>query len=213
MNQVSKSLKADLKSITDCYRLCFKDSLSVKLGFDYSQKNIEWFLGGENRFLLHAADNENKIIGYAGGFISRYNGDGSSSGMLQYAMAEAFKGIALHPWLLLNKELLKFYPLILKNIARKLFPKKNTNAKIFKTEKDQTVGLVAIGIHPAFRGTGVFEILMKAFEEEAAKRKITKIGLSVKKSNVRAINAYKKIGYTVFREHSQSYEMIKIIGP
>lgn len=176
----------------------------------YTCKSLEWFLAGENRFLLHTIK-DNVISGYAGGFISRYNGDGSSSGMLQYAMAEAFKGITRKPWLLFDRELFRFYPLIFRNIYSRFIHKKAKEPNMIKPKPDQKMGLVIIGVAPAFQGTGIFEALMTAFEAEALNRDINTLILSVKKINERAINAYKKVGFSIHKEHPESLEMIKII--
>lgn len=198
--------------IAACHRLCFQDSPSTKIGFAYCCKTMEWFLAGSNRFLFHVVDEQNKVIGYCGGFCPEYTGDGSASGIMQYAMSEAVKGVIKNPWLIFNKEVMAMYPLIFKNIYSKILSrKKKYPAAENKTVSDTRVGLVVIGVHPAFRGEGVFEMLMGQFEKEAVQRRISKMILSVKKENTRAVNAYKKLRWQVVKEHESSFEMIKYI--
>lgn len=211
MFKLLQSLHSDIPAITKTHRICFAKSLSSKLGNDYTAKTFEWFLAGENRFLFHVTDNE-QVIGYCGGFSSLYAGDGSTSGMMQYAMREAVKGTLKRPWLLFNKEVRSLYPVITKNIFKKF--KKSRNNKVedtANTPAEKKVGLVVIGVLPKFRGEGVFEILMNEFEKQTLLRNIYKIGLSVKKQNERAINAYKKAGWKIEKEHSNSFEMVKYI--
>ncbi|MEP7319839.1 MAG: GNAT family N-acetyltransferase [Panacibacter sp.] len=193
--------------------MCFPNSFSTKLGSSFTEKTFEWFLAAENRFLFHIKDGE-QVAGYCGGFIARFAGDGSTSGMMQYAMKEAAIGILKKPWLFFNKEVLPFYPLIIKNIGRKVFANKNvaTPSSVIIEPIEKKAGLVVIGVHPAYRGKGIFEMLMNEFEQESNKRQITQMYLSVKKDNSRAVNAYKKAGWFIVKEHTLSLEMSKNIS-
>lgn len=59
----------------------------------------------------------------------------------------------------------------------------------------------------------VFEQLISAFEKEAFDKNILNLYLSVKRSNVRAVNAYKKAGWKISLEHEESFEMSKSLTP
>jgi len=209
MNKLVPSQKNDLTAIAKCHKLCFKHSLSSRLGLVYIKKTFEWFLEKENRFLFHVVK-DGEVIGYCGGFIPQYIGDGSTSGIMQYTMPQAIRGVALHPWLLFHKEVLDMHPLILKNIRRKIFKKKESK-KVTEPVKpfDKRVGLVVIGVHPEHRGSGVFQLLMHEFEARALSFNINKLVLSVKKSNQRAINAYSKQHWFISNEHPVTLEMCK----
>jgi GNAT superfamily N-acetyltransferase len=194
-----------------CHMECFSSSFSGKLGLPYAFKSLEWFLRGENRFLFHIKCN-NKIIGYCGGFRSSYPGDGSTSGMLHYAMPEAIRGIIIRPSLLFHSELVKRYPFILRNIRRRIFKnKKNTPNADHNDSENLKIGLVVIGVLPEYRGKGCFELLMGHFEEECRKRSANKITLTVKASNARAIAAYKKVGWEIASQGKKGVEMFKMI--
>ncbi len=172
-----------------------------------------WFFSGKNNFLLHVFNEQNKIVGYCGGFSPSYKGDGSTSGMMRYAMKEAITGAISHPALLFHKEVFPFYPVILKNIFRKIFKKKiEVKEQDEKTAIDKRIGLVVIGVHPLYRNKGVFELLMTRFEKEAFERNIHTLTLSVKKDNKRAVNAYKKIGWQVFKEENKILYMTKALA-
>jgi ribosomal protein S18 acetylase RimI-like enzyme len=213
MYLLKKSLHSNLKKISTCHQVCFQDSFSVKLGDAYVLKSFEWFLAADNRFLHHVEDEDENVIGYCGGFISRQKGDGSTSGMMQYGMKQAAIGIIKKPWLFFNAELRQFYPLVIKNIFRKFFSAKKKLTENFIGDEtfEKKTGLVVIGINPDYQGKGAFEILMKNFEKESLNRKINKLSLSVKITNRRAINAYKKAGWQTADENAKALLMHKII--
>jgi ribosomal protein S18 acetylase RimI-like enzyme len=201
---------SQIRDVAICHQKCFPDSFSSKLRNSYLTKTLEWFLATENRFLFHI-ESQNHIIGYCGGFRSSFPGDGSTSGMLQYAMKEAIQGLIKKPHLLFHPDLMKRYPLIIRNICRRIFnSKKNVSANINYNESK--IGLVVIGVHPDYRGAGVFELLMKNFEEESRKRGAAKITLSVKASNARAIAAYKKSGWQIASHTKKDMDMFKSLS-
>lgn len=214
MYQVARSSQFDLEKISECNRLCFPNSFSTKLGNAVVIKTFQWFLAGENRFLYHV-NCEGDIVGYIGALAPQYTGDGSTSGMMRYAMKQAVVAFAKKPWLIFNKQVLVFYPLILKNIFRIFFnekPKVQPAQFVAVAGIAKRLGLVVIGVHPAFRGKGVFELLMNQFENEAISSGIKLLTLSVKADNLHAINAYKKVGWRIAKEHKGSVEMVKTDG-
>lgn len=198
-----------LDEVAACQMQSFPDSFGTKLGFEYTRKSLEWFLAGKNRFLFHISEN-NLVIGFCGGFQSKGLGDGSTSGIMQYAMKQAAIGMLKKPWLFFHKDILHFYPLIFKNIFKKFTVTKN-DIVLPATEntKVNTVGLVVIGIIPEYRGKGSFELLMRHFEEISKKFEASKITLSVRSSNGRAIAAYKKMGWEINNQTEKAIEMHK----
>src|SRR4051812_20629905 len=113
------STKKVLHEVASCHMACFPYSLATRLGSAYVLKTFEWFLVSPNRFLFHIKS-EGKVVGYCGGFLPKKQGDGSSSGMFQYAFNEAIKGIILKPFLLFHTEVLAHYPFLLMNLKRKI---------------------------------------------------------------------------------------------
>jgi GNAT superfamily N-acetyltransferase len=201
--------KEDLQNIALCHKLCFKDSLSTQLGMPYIKRSFEWFLSKENCFLYYVLKDD-IVVGYCGGFIPQHIGDGSTSGIMQYTMREATVGIIQHPWLLFHREVTGMYPLIFKNIKKKIFKKKTAKTPVQPVAAfDKRVGLVVIGVHPAHRGLGVFQMLMQEFEKRALGFHIHKLVLTVKKQNKRAINAYLKQGWFIAAEGPSTLEMNK----
>jgi ribosomal protein S18 acetylase RimI-like enzyme len=210
--QVYPTLPDQLDEIARCHMACFPGSFGTKLGYHYARRSLEWFLAGDNRFLFHVCLNE-KIIGYCGGFQSTGIGDGSTSGMMQYAMKEAVKGVLKKPYLIFHPDIVGAYPLIFKNIFRKVFKTKKKIAMPAHVNNMQPkIGLVVIGVDPLYRGQGCFELLMQYFEAESHKRNIQKITLSVKPANARAIAAYSKTGWQIASQTNKAIDMFKIIA-
>lgn len=209
--QLHKSQPDDLGRIAECHMACFPDSLAIKLGRCYVIKTLQWFLVDDSRFLFHLEQN-GTMLGYCGGFIPRWAGDGSSSGMLQHAFKEAVIGVLKKPWLIFNQEVKELYPFIRKNIVRKFYKKKISAPPPLSARHenvDKHSGLVVIGVHPQFRGTGIFSTLMTNFINESKMRDVTVGYLSVKKDNNRGIAAYKKTGWQVDKEFANTYIFIK----
>lgn len=210
MYQLNNTEHSHLNAVALCQMICFPKSFNTQLGKKYVAKALSWFLQKDNRFLFHVTYN-NEIVGFCGGFAPQFYGDGSSSGMLQFAFKEAVMGIAKKPWLLVNKELRNYYPFIGRNIKKKLGLKKTLAAEtkpsnyVFK----ESVGLVVIGVHPAYRGKGIFEILMKEFEQKALQLNIKNCNLSVRADNARAIAAYTKMGWQIQSQKDNAIIMFK----
>jgi len=200
-----------LPDISKCHIACFPTSLAAKLGRSYVQKTLEWFLVHPDRFLFHVVA-DGRVAGYCGGFKPVKFGDGSSSGMLQHAFKEAIKGIIKNPLLLFHPEVAHHYPFLWMNVKRRITGK----AKPFKPVPlskpfKPYVGLVVIGVHPDYRGSGLAQQLMAEFEKRAEKLNQNELVLSVKKDNARAIKAYTNYGWSTREEHEKTYVMHKFI--
>ncbi len=212
MLNIKNSQRETLPEIADCHMACFPASLATRLGKRYVKKSLEWFLVNPNRFLFHIIDNE-KVVGYCGGFMPVKIGDGSSSGMLQHAFNEAVKGLVTRPYLIFHAEVRQHYPFLWMNIKRRVTGK----AKPFKPAATQVfkpfVGLVVIGVLPAYRGQGLAQQLMTQFEENARQFQQNEVVLSVKKDNARAIKAYNNFGWQIKEEHAKTFVLHKILSP
>ena len=208
---VSNTQPQHLHDIALCHITCFPGSLSSRLGINYVKKTLEWFLVSPDRFLYHV-EIDNKIAGYCGGFVPQKYGDGSSSGMLQYAFNQAITGLVIHPWLLFHPEVRQQYKFLWLNIKRKFTGKViPLGQPIANPEKPSHVGLVVIGVHPHNRGSGVAQLLADEFENRAKTYGRHELVLSVKTDNQRAIKAYKKFGWNILKEQQKTYVMNKII--
>lgn len=210
MLKLDYSQPSNLQGIAICQMACFPNSFNTALGASFVAKSLGWFLSQEKRFLFHVL-RDGKVVGFCGGFAPQFYGDGSSSGMLQFAFKEAIIGVLKKPWLIFNKELRAYYPFIFRNIKKKLGIRKSIAAKPEPIDfiLVPTVGLVVIGVHPNFRGKGIFELLMNEFEQKAKSLNISTCSLSVRSNNNRAIAAYKKMGWELKQDDGISFVMQK----
>lgn len=211
MFTIQNSQTENLPDVARCHVCCFPVSLATRLGKSYVEKTLEWFLVNPNRFLFHVVEN-GIVAGYCGGFMPLKVGDGSSSGMLQYAFKQAIRGVLRNPLLLFHPEVKSNYRFLWMNVKRKITGKTKpylpvSNAKPFK----KYVGLVVIGVHPDFRGKGVAQQLMSEFENRTRVLGQNEMVLSVKKDNGRAITAYSNFGWTTREEKDSTYIMHKSI--
>jgi ribosomal protein S18 acetylase RimI-like enzyme len=78
-----------------------------------------------------------------------------------------------------------------------------------------------VAVYPEFRGKGIGKALMLKAEELAGQRGARRVALDVEKDNENAIRIYKKLGYSVVREHSielggrryRFYRMVSTVTP
>jgi ribosomal protein S18 acetylase RimI-like enzyme len=203
------SLK-QLDAVVSCYAACFPSSLAVKLGRSYVSSTLNFFYENDKRFLFHIEIN-NQIVGFCGCYIPEKFGDGSTSGMLQFGMKAAAQSILTKPWLLLHKEVIPLYPLVLKNLWQKITGsyKKNVATKQAPPNFVLSAGLVVIGVHPNYRGSNIFEKLMKAFDEKVLYYNLQSAKLSVKQNNDRAVHAYKKFNWQIVETLGNTYVLEK----
>ena len=115
----------DIPLIAECHLKAFKKTLPARLGKKYIAKMFEWYVVADDRFLFYIAEN-NKCIGYCGGFVMNAKGKaGSATSMIQYSFEHAVRALVFRPWLWFSSELSDNRKLIIKNIKRKIFRKKN----------------------------------------------------------------------------------------
>lgn len=198
----------DLFAITTIHLSCFPDSFSAKMGEKFAMKMLEWHLSGNNKFLVHVVSNF-KIVGYAGCLIPEYAGDGSTSGIIRYALRQSFTSFLLKPYLLFKSRVIKLYPLIFKNIFRKFFKydKNNRRFKNLIPENEKCIKIVVIGIDPVFRGKGIAEEIFTFLSNKAVANNYAGIALSVKKENKAAVKSYLKNGFKIEKEGKDYFEM------
>lgn len=58
-------------------------------------------------------------------------------------------------------------------------------------------GSLGVGVLDEYRGRGVGELLMRAALQKAKSKGLTRIELTVRENNIRAIELYKKLGFVV----------------
>jgi ribosomal protein S18 acetylase RimI-like enzyme len=192
--------KNDLNDLAKAHSAAFPKSFTTQVGLNFVRKTLEWYLTDDKKFLL-CVEEDHKAIGYCGCLMVDGNTDmGSTSAMIQYAFKEAVKGLLMKPWLFFHPELSRNYKLIFKNIKRKIFPPKKNNNPVKKVEnnakkREKSVGIVGIGILPAYYSKGYGSQLIMAAEKESLNRGFKQMHLTVRNDNERAIRSYTRNGW------------------
>lgn len=206
-----------LPALARCHRAAFPHSLATALGQPYVAHMLSWYLSSDKTFIFHIEDEKGNCVGYCGGIISDGTlGTGSASGMAQYTFKQAVWAFLTHPWVLFHPEVRAKWPLLWKNILMKLGLRKRvhfTPEQKAKMAREPQVGLVVIGVDPAYQGKGYGSILLKEFERRAVEEYgIRKLQLSVRADNAQAIRAYERNGWVRGEERNGSLRMVKVVS-
>ena len=211
MNCITTTTR-DLKNIVKCHKSAFPDALSSKLGPPFILKMYEWYITSDRGILFHIENEDNEIIGYCGGIITKHKGQhGAVTSISQHSFNTFVISYLIRPWLLFHPEMLKKISSIKKNILLKL----DLNKQIEKINKEDFIpfmGLVVIGLTKDNQGKGIGSTLLNEFEKRAKNNiDINKISLSVRPENLNAIKAYSKNGWETGNQTKTSIQMYKLI--
>ena len=210
---LQQSTLSDLPEIVDCHKDAFPDALSSKQGSAFISKMMEWYIINDRGVLFHVYDEKGEMAGYCGGIITRTPGLlGAVSSISQYAFYAFLKAYVYKPWLLFHPDNVRKLPYIIKNVLIKLGLKKTVVQVSAKkeTEFKAFMGLVVIGVKNKYHGKGYGSILLQEFERLArVDGGISRIQLSVKTANTKAIQAYLRNDWQVLKQDNQSKQLIK----
>ena len=202
----------DLKSIAECHRIVSPDSVASKMGRLYLVKIFKMFVTSPNYFIFYIERN-NKCVGYCSGSLDTIEttGLGSTSSMIHYAFWEGVISLMIRPWLLFDKSIITKWPFIIRKIYERV--KKIFRGKYYVIDKKnnsiKTVWIVVIGVHPEYRRRGIGSRLLIEFDNRVKEFGLLRGCLSVEKSNLGAINAYKKHGWVISSVNSSTCLMTK----
>ena len=200
----------DLINIVGCHKSAFPDALSSQMGNSFILKMMEWYIKSDRGVLFHIENENNEIIGYCGGIITKKKElHGAVTSISQYAFNTFLISYLFRPWLLFHPENIKKISYIQRNIIIKLGL--NKPEKINKNEEFVPfMGLVVIGLRKDNQGKGIGSNLLSEFERKANEiYDIEKIVLSVNPDNVNAIKAYSKNGWKISNQSKKSIQMFK----
>ena len=200
----------DLINIVACHKSAFPDALSSQMGNAFILKMMEWYIKSDRGVLFHLENENNEIIGYCGGIITKQKGlHGAVTSISQYSFNTFILSFLTRPWLIFHPENIKKIPTIKKNILLKFGFKKPTET-LNKNEFIPFMGLIVIGLKKENQGKGIGSILLNEFEKRAMNNNdIEKIILSVKPENINATKAYIKNGWKIGKQSDSSIQMFK----
>ena len=200
----------DLVSIAKCHAKAFPDSLTSKMGIHYLSKVFSWYLSTDKAFLFFLKEN-NQVVAYAGGIlVDGTLAHGSASSLIQHTFNDAIIALIIRPWLLLHRDFISRYALLTRNIVTRLRNKfRKTEIRSTVAPKEPHVGLVVIGVDPAFQGKGFGAMMLQEFERQTLQYGFKKMILTVKTDNQKAIRSYSRNGWFASRAVGKSTLMEK----
>ena len=207
--QIITASQQNLSPIAHCHRAAFPASLSSALGHDYVEKMLGWYLSTENTFLFYVAEGD-RCVGYCGGMVKTIWGVGSASSMAQFSFNAAVKSFLVRPWLVFHKEIRAKFPFIVKNLVNR-FSRTKRSQRDAEIVFEPYVGLVVIGVDPAFQGKGYGSVLLQEFEKITRQRGLKRMLLSVRTDNAQAISSYTRNGWQIIQVNGSSTSMEKLL--
>ena len=192
---IKQATHDNLKAIAKCYINSFPNSVSTKLGLNYIEHNLGWFLN-DNKRILFFIEIENICVGFCGGYVWEKNGDGSTSSMLNYSKSIRNTILLKKPWILFNYEIIEKITTYIR-IKINIFIENKSNKIDANIRTMPSLGLVVIGVHSNYKGNNIANELMDQFILKGKELGISNYHLSVRKNNLRAYHFYLKHGWKV----------------
>ncbi len=169
----------------------------------------EWYLASEFTFLTALFERE-RCIGFVGGLCRDAKTQmGSSSGMAQYSFRAGIVAMLKRPWLVFHPVLISRYRFVLRNIRTKILGRNRVRAS---GATSPSAAVVTIAVLPERQGQGLGSKLLVDFERIAVSRGFKNLQLTVRASNLNAIHAYERNGWTVAKRSGDDLEMHKVSG-
>tara|TARA_B100002052_G_scaffold238237_1_gene222007 strand:- start:11658 stop:12293 length:636 start_codon:yes stop_codon:yes gene_type:complete len=208
--KISHSSNEFIQEIAEVHISSFPNSISSLLGKSYVVSMLNWYIKTENAFLFHVSAG-NDIVGYCGALISDgMRKNGSSTRIFQLTFFDLFLSFLKKPWLIFKINIPQNILFIIKNILikfKKLVTQKNIEKDLDKERL--YISIISIGVKDDYLGKGYGNALLKELEIHSIKKNIDLLKLSVKKTNNRAIRAYKRQGWIVVSEGKINLQLIK----
>lgn len=197
MTVVNVSTLADLPRVAACHARVFPQSLSTRLGTRSTMKMLEWYVVSPRGTLLHV-ERDGAVVGYLGGVWTMQPGlPGAFTSISQHAFGTFVAAYLARPWLLFHPENRNKQQAIVRNVLirarlrRRQAPVSDAARAAFRS----AFGIVVIGVDPADAGHGTGSLLMQEAERMARDAGVSRIRLSVRRTNERAIRFYSRHGF------------------
>jgi ribosomal protein S18 acetylase RimI-like enzyme len=201
-----KATLSDLEAIALCHLAGFPHNLSSKLGKKFVMDMLKPFATDANKFLI-LAERDGHCMGYVNGLV--HDGTiGSASSMLLGGFNQGILALLRRPWLIFHPEVRSKYPLVWRNVKRKIF--RTTQKEINKPKAvEKYMGIPGMCVDPAYRGQGLGKKLMLEGERVALEMGYTKLRGTVSATNEIAWKNHLSIGWKIVEHRGDIYKMEK----
>ncbi len=177
-----------LPELVEVHMDAFRGYMNASIGRAYVRRFLCWFSRRSDGIALAAAV-DGRVVGYVVGAPIGY--ERSMNRDLLWAAA---RGLALRPWLVLEKRFVER----LGQRARQLLGWSAVHRPSLPDLPQPVMSLVGIGVSAEGRGSGVGRALMEEFERRCRHDGVRAMRLSVYASNQAARTLYDRAGWTSF---------------
>ena len=182
--------EASLRKVVYIHCDAFKGYMNSRIGKGYVSAFFRWFSLQEDAIGLMAVAENSEPCGYVVGAPLGYD-----RRMNKDLFGVAARGMMVRPWLVFDKKIRHTVAIRMKLLFGGTVPKQQA-----PDLPEPIISLVGIGTAEKNRGQGAGKALMEAFEDEAKKRNIAAMRLSVYTHNTAARRLYEKFGWQPFVE-------------
>jgi ribosomal protein S18 acetylase RimI-like enzyme len=175
--------------VADVHCAAFPDSALTKLGKGAVRRYYEWQLVGPHEHIFVGAYQNDVLVGFCVGGISR----GALGGFLKKNRLFLMHNVLLHPWLIITnpifrKKLTQATRILIK---RPLAP----TPQPIKQRLIPSFGILSIATSPQHQGKGIGRELMRYAEQKAQEKDFKLMHLTVNHKNQQAIHFYEYLGW------------------
>jgi ribosomal protein S18 acetylase RimI-like enzyme len=177
------------------HREAFRGLMSARLGRNYLDAFMSWFLHSETAIALVAVDENGALLGYVIGAPSGYG-----AAMNRDLVWVAARCMIVRPWLFLDSQ-------VRATIKARLQFMLGHPAATANDLPTPTMSLVGIAVSPEAAGKGVGSLLVKTFESRARVLNMASLHLSVYPDNTVARRLYERCGWHALNTASSTGAM------
>lgn len=214
INSSHSATGEELMAVARCHCAAFPHTLASALGERFIAVMLSWYPATGKGFLIYMESEPGIVVAYCGGLYKDGSmRTGATSGMAQHSWGAAVLALLQRPGVVFHPELREKWGLIWQNLRLRL---NLPSTVITPTPRNKAlaaspyVALASIAVHPDYQDLGVGSQLLHAFEQKAKTTyRATRIQLTVRTENSKAIHFYMRKGYTSTKESSRSIQMEK----
>ncbi len=214
INSTHSATGEELMAVARCHCAAFPHTLASALGDRFVAVMLSWYPTTGKGFLIYMESEPGTVVAYSCGLYKDGSlRTGATSGMAQHSWGAAILAIIRRPGVVFHPELREKWGLIWQNLRLRF----NLSSNVLTPTPwnkalaaSPYLALASIAVHPDYQDLGVGSQLLHAFEKKAKTTyQTTRIQLTVRAENSKAIHFYMHRGYATTKESSRSIQMEK----